>query len=596
MSRRRMLWQLYPSYLLITLVALMAITWYASRSLRRFYLEQVTSDLKARAQLIEKRITILLASGNTAQVDLLCKELGHKTATRITVIRPEGGVVGDSEEDPTQMENHGHRPEIAEALLGVPGVSTRYSNTLQKSMMYVAIPLTFDNEIVGVVRTSLPITSVDDAMRGVSVRIALGGLVIAVLAALVSLWVSRRISRPLEEMRIGAERFAGGALDYRLAVPNSEEMGRLAEAMNQMAARLDDRIRTVVCQRNEQEAILVSMVEGVLAVDANERVISLNAAAARLLDLSLEDAKGRSIQEAVRNTELQALITQTLSKQRSIEEAIVLTGAEELYLQVRGTILKDAQGASIGALVVLNDVTRIRKLESLRRDFVANVSHELKTPITSIKGFVETLLDGALKNPENAERFLTKVARQTDRLNQIVEDLMDLSRIEKDTEQAEIQLEESHLKEALEAAVQACEVQASAKAIRIDLNCNDALRAKINPPMLEQAVINLIDNAINYSEAGQSIEVAAAEQESEIRVSVRDHGCGISQEHLPRLFERFYRVDKGRSRELGGTGLGLAIVKHIALAHGGRVSVESVPGKGSVFTIHLPLRSPKGVV
>ena len=209
---------------------------------------------------------------------------------------------------------------------------------------------------------------------------------------------------------------------------------------------------------------------------------------------------------------------------------------------------------------------------------------------------METLLDGALKNPENAERFLTKVARQTDRLNQIVEDLMDLSRIEKDTEQAEIQLEESHLKEALEAAVQACEVQASAKAIRIDLNCNDALRAKINPPMLEQAVINLIDNAINYSEAGQSIEVAAAEQESEIRVSVRDHGCGISQEHLPRLFERFYRVDKGRSRELGGTGLGLAIVKHIALAHGGRVSVESTLDKGSVFTIHLPLRSPTGVV
>lgn len=596
MSRRRMLWQLYPSYLLITLVALVAITWYASRSLRHFYHEQTAADLKARAQLIEKQVAILLASGDTTRVDLLCKELGHKTATRITVIRPWGEVVGDSEEDPAQMENHGRRPEIAEALTGVPGVSTRYSNTLQKTMMYMAIPLTLDNEIVGVVRTSLPITSVDDAMRGVSVRIALGGLVIAVLAAFVSLWVSRRISRPLEEMRIGADRFAGGDLDYRLAVPNSEEMGRLAEAMNQMAARLDDRIRTVVCQRNEQEAILVSMVEGVLAVDTNERVISLNAAAARLLDLSLEDAKGRSIQEAVRNTELQALIMQTLSKQRSIEEAIVLTGAEERYLQVRGTILKGAQGASIGALVVLNDVTRIRKLESLRHDFVANVSHELKTPITSIKGFVETLLDGALKNPEDAERFLTKVARQTDRLNQIVEDLIDLSRIEKDTEQAEIQLEESRVKEALEAAVQACEVQASIKAIKIDLTCDDYLKAKINPPLVEQAVINLIDNAIKYSETGQSIEVAAAEQESEIRVSVRDHGCGISQEHLPRLFERFYRVDKGRSRELGGTGLGLAIVKHIALAHNGRVSVKSTLDKGSVFTIHLPLRSPTGVV
>jgi len=588
MSRRRMLWQLYPSYLLITLVALVAITWYASRSLRHFYHEQTAAGLKARAQLIEKQVSILFASGDVAQVDLLCKELGHKTATRITVIRPGGEVVSDSEEDPAQMENHGRRPEIAEALTGVPGVSTRYSNTLQKTMMYVAIPLTLDDEIVGVVRTSLPITSVDDAMRGVSVRIALGGLVIAVLAALVSLWVSRCISRPLEEMRIGADRFARGDLDHRLAVPNTDEMGRLAEAMNQMAARLDERMRTVVNQRNEREAILASMAEGVLAVDSSERVINLNQTVAHLLNLSIEEAKGRNIQEVVRNTELQALITQTLTERRSVEGAIVLTGAEERYLQVRGTILKDAQGASIGALLVLNDITRIRKLENLRRDFVANVSHELKTPITSIKGFVETLLDGALKNPQDAESFLTKVARQADRLNQIVEDLIDLSRIERVSEQAEITLDDNYLKPVLQAAIQSCELQASAKAIRIDLNCDNALQAKLDPPMLEQAVINLIDNAIKYSEKGQLVEVVTVEQDNEIRIFVRDHGCGISQEHLPRLFERFYRVDKGRSRELGGTGLGLAIVKHIALAHGGRVSAESTPGEGSVFTIHLP--------
>lgn len=596
MSRRRMLWQLYPSYLVITLLALVAVTWYAARSLRHFHLEEAATDLKARAHLIEWQMAALLDSGDTVQVDSLCKQLGHRTATRITVIRPAGEVVGDSDEDPAHMENHSNRPEIAQALRKETGISTRFSNTLQKTMMYVAIPLTLDNEIIGVVRTSVPITSIDEVLGMISTKIAVGGLVVAALAALVSLWVSRRISRPLEEMKNGADRFAGGDLDYRLAVPNSEEMKRLAEAMNQMAARLDERMRTIVGQRNEREAILTSMVEGVLAVDANERVISLNAAAAHLLDLSLEEAKGRSIQEAVRNTELQALITQTLTERRSVEGAIVLTGAEEWYLQVRGTILKDAQGASVGALVVLNDVTRIRKLENLRRDFVANVSHELKTPITSIKGFVETLLDGTLKNPEDAERFLTKVARQADRLNQIVEDLIDLSRIEKDIEQAEIQLEESHVKEVLEAAAQACEVQASVKAIKIDLTCDDYLKAKINPPLVEQAVINLIDNAIKYSERGQSIEVAAAEQESEIRVSVRDHGCGISQEHLPRLFERFYRVDKGRSRELGGTGLGLAIVKHIALAHNGRVSVKSDLDKGSVFTIHLPLRSPTGVV
>jgi two-component system phosphate regulon sensor histidine kinase PhoR len=595
MSRRRILWQLYPSYLVITLLALIAVTWYAARSLRHFYLEETAAELKARAHLIGWQMAALLDSGDTVQVDSLCKQLGYRTATRITVIRPAGEVVGDSDEDPARMENHHNRPEIAWALQNETGISTRFSNTLQKTMMYVAIPLNLDNEVIGVVRTSVPITSINEVLRTISTKIAVGGLVIAALAALVSFWVSRRISRPLEEMKNGADRFAGGDLDHRLAVPNTEEMGRLAEAMNQMAARLDERMRTVISQRNEREAILASMVEGVLAVDTNERVISLNAAAAHLLDLSLEEARGRSIQEVVRNTKLQSLTTQILTESLSIEDNIVLTEPEERHLQVRGTILKDAQGVIMGTLMMLNDVTQMRKLENLRRDFVANVSHELKTPVTSIKGFVETLLDGALKNPEDSKRFLTKVAHQVDRLNQIIEDLIDLSRIEKVSEQAGITFDDNYLKPVLQAAIQSCELQASAKAIKIDLDCDNALQAKLNPTILEQAVINLIDNAINYSEAGQPIKVAAVEQESEITIFVHDHGCGIPEEHLPRLFERFYRVDKGRSRELSGTGLGLAIVKHIALAHGGRASVESTLGKGSVFTIHLPRHSSKSV-
>ena len=589
MSRRRMLWQLFPTYLLITLFAMVAVTWYASSSLRHFYFDQIATDLEARAQLLEMQMAALLPSGDTTQVNLLCKELGLKTATRITVILPTGEVIGDSDEEPAHMEYHANRPEIAQALRKETGISVRYSNTLQRTMMYVAIPLTLDNEVIGVVRTSVPVTTIDEALGTISTKFIVGGLVVAALAALSSLWVSRRISHPLERMKAGADRFAGGDLNYRLEVPNSEEIGRLAEAMNEMAVRLDERMRTVVSQRNEREAILASMTEGVLAIDNNERVMNLNQTAARLFDLSLEDAKGRGIQEVVRNTKLQTLIAQTLIEQQPVEGNIALMGREERHLQARGSILKDDRGMSVGTLVVLNDVTQMRKLENLRRDFVANVSHELKTPITSIKGFVETLLDGALKDPQDAVRFLTKVARQTDRLNQIVEDLIDLSRIEKHTEQDEIRLEESRLKEALEAAVQACEVQASAKAIEIHLSCDDDLKANINLTLLEQAVINLIDNAIKYSKADQPIEVAAVEEESEIRIFVRDHGSGISQEHLPRLFERFYRIDRARSRDVGGTGLGLAIVKHIALAHGGRVGVESTVGQGSTFTIYLPV-------
>jgi two-component system phosphate regulon sensor histidine kinase PhoR len=236
----------------------------------------------------------------------------------------------------------------------------------------------------------------------------------------------------------------------------------------------------------------------------------------------------------------------------------------------------------------LNDVTRLRRLENIRRDFVANVSHELKTPVTAIKGSVETLLDGALQKPEDARRFLEIVTRQADRLNAIIDDLLSLSRIEQEAERHEIPLQRSHLNEVLRGAVQACEVGAAAKSIRIGLSCPEPLLARINPPLLEQAIVNLIDNAVKYSRPESEVRVEARPENGEILILVRDHGCGIGKEHLPRLFERFYRVDKARSRKEGGTGLGLAIVKHIVQAHAGTVTVASVPGEGSTFTIHLP--------
>jgi two-component system phosphate regulon sensor histidine kinase PhoR len=253
-------------------------------------------------------------------------------------------------------------------------------------------------------------------------------------------------------------------------------------------------------------------------------------------------------------------------------------------------MLRNATHNTVGALIVLNDVTRLRKLEQVRRDFVANVSHELKTPITSIKGYVETLLDGAFRNPEDAERFLKIVAKQANRLNAIIEDLLKLSRIEQGVERGEIVLEQTALKGLLTAAISACETQITAKSIHVSLSCPDDLVARINPPLLEQAVVNLIDNAAKYGNAGSAIEISAIRDSSTTSIIVRDHGVGIASEHLPRLFERFYRVDKARSRAEGGTGLGLAIAKHIVLAHGGTISVDSRVSQGSTFTINLPLR------
>ncbi|NOR05311.1 MAG: HAMP domain-containing protein, partial [Deltaproteobacteria bacterium] len=474
---------------------------------------------------------------------------------------------------------------------GPSGTSTRYSRTLEKDMMYVGIPIKKENHILAVVRTSVPVNDIDLVLKSIKTKIAFGGLIVAVFAAILSLFVSRRITRPIEQIKIWAESITRGEFHLRPQVAESEEIGALSESLNRMAVELREHINTVMRQRNEIEAVLSSMVEGVIAVDMEERVISMNHAAAKMFGCDPAEAQGRSIQEVVRNTVLQQFVKNALSSQEAVEKEIVLSSDSDRFLNGHGTLLRDAEGKQIGALIVLNDVTRLLRLEKIRREFVANVSHEIKTPITAIKGFVETLRDGAVENHEDAERFLEIIGKHVDRLEVIIEDLLSLSRIEQEAEREKVVLDKGRLRDVLETAIQVCGAGAMAKKIEIELSCAEEIVAKIDSQLLEQAIVNLIDNAIKYSNDGGTVRVEALQRESEIIISVHDQGCGIEKEHLPRLFERFYRVDKARSRQLGGTGLGLAIVKHIAQAHGGHVAVESTPGKGSTFAIHLPKAS-----
>lgn len=420
-------------------------------------------------------------------------------------------------------------------------------------------------------------------------------VIAALVATVIVMFIGLR--RGLARLRRGAQRFAAGDLSRRIDVDRPAPVAHLAETLNRMARQLDDRLQTVISQRNELEAVLSSMVEGVVAVDPEERVLSMNRAAADLLDIDANRAIGRAIQEVVRNAPLQQFVAETLGGSRPVERDIVLristpsSDAEptERFVQAQGAVLRDAGGQRIGALVVLHDVTRLRRLEMVRRDFVANVSHEIKTPLTAIKGAVETLIDAEDADQQATRQFLGIIHRQADRLHAIVEDLLSLARIEQDSERAKVTLQVEPIHMVINSAVEACAHKAQAKRIRLEQECGRGLEARINGTLLEQAVVNLLDNAIKYSGEGASVRVAAERNDHELTISVVDHGVGIEADHLPRLFERFYRPDRARSRAMGGTGLGLSIVKHIASAHRGRVSVASEPGRGSTFRIHLPI-------
>lgn len=586
-KRKPLIRQLYPSYLILVLTALLATGWYASRSMRHFYLLQIHQDLFNQAQLLKHQFGPLLDPPNYEALDHLCKEGGNQVPTRLTVILPDGKVVGDSEAMPAQMENHGDRPEIQQALAGTDGSATRLSDTLGQHMMYVAIPINSAGATMGVLRVSIAIDEIDTQLHALQIRMVAGGLIIAALVSIVCLVISRRISLPIEIMRKSAERFADGDLSHRLRPPDTVELAALAEALNQMAHELEQRIEAVIKQRNETQAVLSSMVEGVVALNSEERIMEVNAAAARLLQSTSEQLKGRSIREIMRNRDLHRMVQITLVDGINMEGDITLYQDGQQVLGIRCTPLLDSDAKRIGILLVMNDVTQLRRLENMRSDFAANVSHEIKTPLTAIQGFVETLAHGSVETPNEAQRFLGIIQKHVRRLTTIIDDLMQLSRLEQDKETYNPKRRQNTVADVLHTASQHCGKSAGEKEITVRIEADPGLKANMDADLMEQALVNLISNAIKYSEVGSEIIISTQETDDEIRIRVEDQGIGIAQKHLPRLFERFYRVDKARSRNMGGTGLGLAIVKHIIQSHGGWVTVESVQGQGSTFTLHL---------
>ncbi|HHB77390.1 MAG TPA: HAMP domain-containing histidine kinase [Desulfobulbus sp.] len=613
MKNTRLFLQIFLAVLLIVTGSIVAVSWYGSGMIRSFYYQQMREDIDNRALLVRPHILQLL-DHDTGKLQNFCQQAGREASTRITVINGVGKVLADSNEDPARMDNHSSRPEIKVAYKGGTGSSLRFSKTLSRRMLYVAIPLQNRQPDQGVLRLSVPATALDMVLADIRKKIIGGTMTIALLAAWLSYLLARRISRPLERMQRGAELLSAGKTGHPISLDDdymAREIADLGQALNVMGRQIHSRIMMISQQRNELEAVFSSMTDGVLAIGANHQIIRVNKAAARLFLIDGEGVQGKPFEGVIRNRILQKFLEITIERDYPTKKDLnLMEGGRDLSLRLHAVPLYDGEEKRLGSLIIINNLTRLNQLENIRQDFVANVSHELKTPITAIRGYVETLLDGAMEDGNAAENFLRIIERQSGRLDAIVDDLLTLARIEDRFKNNDIPLETEKILPILEAVIQACAPQATQKNLSISVDCDSELAAQVNRSMLEQGIINLLSNAIKYSPEGKTVSITAVRRQevtgkNVVDIQVRDQGPGIGREHLERIFERFYRCDKARSRESGGTGLGLAIVKHIAQCHGGTglglaivkhiaqchggtVNVRSRVGSGATFTMTIP--------
>jgi len=586
---RKLFWQFFGTHILILFAAVSFVAFYTWHTSRTAFHRQWVRELD-----MQSRLAAALLPSDNGTVDQeaagrFFKRLGQSDGHRLTLILPDGRVLGDSDADSKRMSLHNDRPEVIDAMKSGQGMSERYSDSLGKQMLYLARRVPDKGEVQAVVRVAVPVRTLTREMEAFD-RVLVALLIVVLGATLVlSYGASLRIIGPVSILQNGLTRIGGGELAYRLPIPEVPHLADLARSINQTADRLQKYIQALNEERNLRTLILANMTRGVIAIDTRRSILDWNDSARRLLALNTPTPDGAHIGEVMRYPELLSLIDESERSGDPVEKEMTVDGAGEVRLNMRATALNDVAGNRIGTLLVLSDVTLLRRLETVRQDFVANVSHELRTPVTSVKGFAETLLDGAVKDPETADRFLKIIVRQANQLESIIRDLLELSRLEDHSSQA-LDRQESPVIEILKNAVELCQRRADERKVTLSLTCEPSLTAFVHAGLMEQAVVNLVDNAIKYGAVDEhaNVDIIAQKEGSTVCIMVRDYGPGIEHKHLNRLFERFYRVDKGRSRELGGTGLGLAIVKHIALIHGGVVGVESEHGKGATFFLRLP--------
>jgi two-component system phosphate regulon sensor histidine kinase PhoR len=585
-------WKQFISSFLIIFLILFLFTFLVIGELQDYDKSLTKERLLTAATLAGEILKPSIAAGDTAEIQRLVPGLGEKTGVRITVIDEDGRVLGDSSTNPTEMENHLDRPEVREAIANDVGESSRYSDTLRREMLYVAVPYKVSgNRIKAVIRTSLPLSFLQKTIHPIETKVIYLGGILTVVALLLSLGLSKTISLSLRGIINSSEELAKGNLDISIPVSGGKsEISKISIALNRMAQKLNELFKQLSKEKNQLEAVLGAMSEGVMVVSHEGRVIIINSALKKMFNLK-EDPTRKPYWEILRNRELTKLVESVLENWMPDSREIFYLYPDEKHYFVN-VIPLDSPDKEV--IVVMFDITDFKRLEKIKADFIANVSHELRTPLTAIKGYTETLEEEAYESPEDQKHFLRIIKRHTDRLINIVSDLLVLSEVESrdslSKESTASDFEEINVNELIKSSLDALRSKAQEKGIDVSFSSDkDVYKIKANRFLLEQMFINLIDNAVKYTPENGKVDVRASKENSHILTEISDTGIGIPKEHLPRIFERFYRVDKTRSRNLGGTGLGLSIVKHIVIMHGGKIEVHSEEGKGSKFSITLPL-------
>jgi two-component system, OmpR family, phosphate regulon sensor histidine kinase PhoR len=579
---RSLFWKITLPFTLLILVSLGCLGFFITNSVRENQLDQLRRDLLDKARLVaETALPYYIEPVKKQALADLAVTTGREIEARVTLIAADGAVLGDTWDNPALMENHSARPEIQQALTSGRGESTRYSSTESRSFMYLAVPIAYQGEILGIARVALTTTEVEKLMGSTVKTVVLAMLIAGLLVIAAAAAITRMITRPVRQVTRAAVRISSGQFDHRVPIRSSDELGRMGQAFNKMSASIQDLVKTISDEKNKLETILETLPDGVILTDARGTILLSNRAVQLIFGFQGSDAGGKPLIEVVINHEIENVLKQCLATGSKKSAQIDISGGK--YLQV---IAAPLRALPSGALLLFQDLSEMRSLQTLRRQFIGNVSHDLRTPLAGIKAVVETLQDGAIDDPSVARDFLDRINNEVDRLAQMVDELIELSRLE--TGKAVLKRETVNLNNLIREITDYLEPQAKRKNITLYNSIEEDLpTVEADQERIRQVVINLLHNAIKFTPEGGKITLSTRLENGKVTTEITDTGIGISKEDLPHIFERFFKAD--RSRSGGGSGLGLAIAKHIVQSHGGEIRVQSREGQGSTFSFSLPL-------